>query len=354
MKRHVAAGARDGLQRLLLAALVVLLVVGYVGGQELPPIPLAIRDVTTIPGVSARPVVGETRCDVSGNVYLRMLQGGDPLAAPVVKLPPDGKAATRFDVRSVRGFERSVAYDFAVSLRGEVYLVTAEEEGKPAVVVFREDGTYDRTIRPESLREASRIQAFSSGELLILGTLGQERHQGSSERPVTAVFDGSGKLLRVVNLPKEPAAGGRGGLTGEEREQLLDLQRAFPGDDGNVYVFRPRTLFRVGSPTPIWVVSPAGEVVRTVNATPPDETFKAFAIRQGGGRIAVQFIETKEGGSLLRHILSILDAETGEKLVDYDVPIGVGGLLACYTPNGFSFLGRGKEGEVTLEFAPLK
>jgi hypothetical protein len=345
--------APKGLRWFLLPPLLVAALAAYLKGQEVPRIPLTIKGGTEIPGMFTGPVLGPTRCDVGGNVYLRMYQADDPLAAPVVKLPRDGKAVTRFDMRAARGFERGEAYGFAVSLRGEVYILAAAEEGKPAVVVFRQDGTYDRTIPLDSLDAASRIQVFSSGELLISGRF-RRRGQEVSERRVTAVFDASGRVLQVVRLPEEPTAEGEAALKGEEKEQLLELQEGFPGDDGNVYVFRPRTLLRPGSPTPIWVVSPAGEVIRTIKAKPPDEAFRAFEVRQGGGRIAVQFIETKKGGPASRHILSVFNAETGEKEADYEVPIGVGGLLACYTPNGFSFIGTGKEGQLTLEFAPLK
>lgn len=182
MKREMVARPRAGWEASIFAPVVFLLLRGHLASQELPPIPLTIKDVTTNPAVSAGPVLGRTRCDVAGNVYVRILQAEDPLTAPVVKLPRDGKTPTRFDVRSVRGFEKNVAYDFAVSLRGEVYLVTAEEGGEPVVVVFRENGTYDRTISLDRFREASRIQVFSSGELLILGTL----DEGGEERPIRA------------------------------------------------------------------------------------------------------------------------------------------------------------------------
>lgn len=118
------------------------------------------------------------------------------------------------------------------------------------------------------------------------------------------------------------------------REEFWSGQ-AVSADDGNVYLLRPSKGAVVD------VLSPGGEIVRRLTLNPPDSSFNAGSVRVAGGNVVVEFVQNIPGdrqNRISQIIYSVFDTEKGEKLYDYEGPSGMMGILACYTPNYFTFL----------------
>jgi hypothetical protein len=97
------------------------------------------------------------------------------------------------------------------------------------------------------------------------------------------------------------------------------------GEDGNAYLMR-RT-----SPATVYVISPSGELLRSLKIEPPESGQMPNDMQISGNRIAVQFSETN---------LTVADATTGQTLANYLGEGNVQGVLVCYSakPERFSFL----------------
>jgi len=310
-------------------ALALLLAADVLAAQQ--TIKLRVTETIPVPGVWVGPIMVPVKCDAKRNIYYRGYQRGNPMAAPVVKISAEGKHGPVFALDSVPGFEGGPFKDFAVSLRGGVYLLAGREK-EQVIVSFDEDGKYISTIKLESRFAPAQIASFPSGEFLVTGMELRLAKEGvPSGEPFTAIFDGRGELTKRLDLPDDvkPAARPK---EGEDPNPAISLGMAMPGDDGNIY------SMRFASPPVVHVISPGGEVLRRMAIAPPAGNFRAITMKVAGGKLVVQFEENDPATDIAQRVFSLLDAETGEKILDYEPAPEVGGAFACYTPNGFTFL----------------
>ena len=120
------------------------------------------------------------------------------------------------------------------------------------------------------------------------------------------------------------------------------------GDDGNVYLMR-RT-----SPATIYVISPSGELVRTVKIEPARHGWASVDMQVSNERIAVEFSDCSAArcdGS----VFAVANAVSGERLTDYtDEPRF--GTLVCFAaaPERFTFLTVSKDNVLQVINAETK
>jgi hypothetical protein len=320
--------------------------------QESSLLELEVGKEVTVLNEYAGPMFNEAKCDADGNIYFRRYQE-DMFTSPVTKVSRDGKQVTRIPFDAVPGIEgRLTATDFGVSLRGEAFYITRDSKGRVRVVRYAKDGTYNSTTDIGHIRVAIKVAMFSSGQFLVSGTRALGVGYPSAEESFTGVFDFDGSLIRRVSLPGDREKIALDKPTNvesiTEHQKEISSQVAVPAEDGNVYLFRP------GSPAQIWVVSPKGDVLRSFLPEGPSDKMRARSIKVAGGRIVVQFSESTGDGHVVREIVSLFDASTGERMADYEVPMGLSGMLACYTPDGFIYLGANQQQQLLLKLAPLK
>lgn len=299
-----------------------------------PTLTLMIKNTVQVPSQSRRPVMEPVRCDSEGNVYVRGYQFPRPKAAPVLKFSADGKNVVTFSLDSAPGFAKGTPFDaFAVGPRGEVFVLTFKNKDELDLVSFRKDGEYDSAAKVELLFIPAQVVVFPSGEFLASGVGVPNKEGGPVGEPLTAMFDRNGRLITKV---------ARGAGTTSEQQQSkaqpgqlppqVSLAKAEVGDDGNVYLMgsavRPTVL----------VISPAGKVVRRLELRPPSPAAKPWAMKVGGGKIIIEFTETDNHGQQATTGFSAYDAEDGNLSAEYVSPPELGGALACYSPNGFTFL----------------
>jgi hypothetical protein len=99
---------------------------------------------------------------------------------------------------------------------------------------------------------------------------------------------------------------------------------------------------RATSPAIVYVISPAGEVIRKiVVSAPTDKGLPDFRIRVVKNRLTVKF--DRECDSALSFescqgaLYTVVDATTSRRLADYGAGDKTAGLLACYAPDSDRF-----------------
>ena len=137
-------------------------------------------------------------------------------------------------------------------------------------------------------------------------------------------FDPPPEPAKLAGKPR-PTASGKSAPT-------LDLADAEVGVDGNIYAMRN------SSPALIYVISPAGKVVRTLKLSAPVAGALPGTFHVSSNRLAVSF--GKEGSSML----VVIDAQTGRRISTYLGPGSLGTSFACYSADDgvFTFLNLGE------------
>lgn len=150
-----------------------------------------------------------------------------------------------------------------------------------------------------------------------------------------------------VTTPKAKADLPRyaGAPVGVGLEEAIGTGAIGIGYAGNAYVIR-----NTKSPT-VFVVSPAGQVVRRMVLKPPVTGLWRTASSLSGARAAVDFgtLSNAQTGTLGQSkVYALYDLMTGKLLESYRPSPELGFAFACYTQNAFIFIGAKPDGSLTL------
>lgn len=351
----------------ILAAL-TLLIVTYDSSIEsdmnqAQSIRLRVQNETLLSGEKGGIVMVPLKCDERGSVYVRGYRSDDPVGVPVVKFSAEGRRVTTFDVRAIPVLKESgVAADFAVGLRGEVFMLVLKSPEERVIVKFRSDGRFDTQFELSPFFDPSTIAVLSSGEMLVSG-LKYSRERSEAVQPITALYDRSGKLIKVLELRDDvqfedkqrerpesdsPKPDATPDVSEIERYASVSLGAA-EAEGRNFY------LMRAESNPIVFVISESGDVVHRFVAASPGPGFRPVTMKVAGGRVAIQFEETaaddKQNRGVSKQVFAIFDSSSGEKLLEYTTPAEVGGAFACYSPDAFIFLSTGHN--LALKFQKL-
>jgi hypothetical protein len=300
------------------------------------PLKLAIADRLPIHDVTATAMLLPLRCDSDGNYYVRFFHGRSPMKEPIYKFGHDGSKLATFTISSDPDLNGGT--DFAIGKNGEVYQLSDTSKGT-FVALFSKDGPIRKKIKLSAKLDASRIEVFESGELLIVGVEQETEANPEPHRAYSAIFDGDGKLLRRIteeNDKNYEEAAKRGDDQFFDRNQggggnfAISRGNVVQGSDGNVYVLRWTT------PARVFVVSPAGQILRsfTIDPGPGLEHKKPAGFHENRGRLAVQFEGDRFDPTSVIRVVSL----TGDDYTTYD-STGLGVAFACYLDQErFAFL----------------
>jgi hypothetical protein len=312
-----------------------------------PAITLKATAAGDIP-ISRPSVVMSAMCDDAGNVYTRPFDPDDPMAssqAPVLEVTP-GKTAG--SLRITHTFQPPHGARTFFVREGELYVLTGPHD----VVEFASSGPVKTQVPLEGLDsgiEVWHLAVFKSGEYLLFGVTGK-----NLRTPLTAVFTPDGRLVKKIYEPEDEDARlkAEGGdprydicCSNSGNAFAFDNADVAAGADGNVY------LLHGVSPPLIYVISPAGEVVRKLRIDAGDPALTANSIRFYAGRLAVGFDWL---GHVPQNLIKVIDLK-GNSIADYEVRESASDLdpiLACYGSEGFTLVPRG--GDTTLHLFTVK
>ena len=323
---------------------------GQQNGAGDPPIPLAVTTTVKTPLQAA--LLGRSKCDEDGNVYLRPLdaarsKGNTHLQTPVQKIGTDGTPATLYRT-SGDDPEDFIVRDFALTPSGDFYEIAyLGKTGQGYVLSFSGDGTEKSRLKLEGPRFIPvRFTVFKSGEYLISGAT-----PWPDASSFTAVFDTSGKLVKRLSEPvekKEKSESSRDtGATPDSAIRAAEKGEATSGSDGNVY------LLRATSPAQVLAISPGGEVLRKFSVDPGRSGMTPRSIKASRDGLAITFMDERSKGpeTVLETVTYSGDPVAHYIITDQKVPAV---LLACYASDGFTFATSSADGFVYLQMIATK
>jgi len=194
-----------------------------------PTVALRLKETTILAPAAPNAVRAGTKCDSSGDVFLRFAYF-DPVRARVdadsgvSEVIPESKRIVAYGQSplSTTDYPNSNLRSFNVTPRGAVHALIStrrnpsDGEPRPAleyyVERFKDDGTTDSINHIEAPPGAARwfpdlLAAFGDGNLLIAGTVSgstdPDHPSASSWRPFTAMYDPTGRFIRELTLPDD-------------------------------------------------------------------------------------------------------------------------------------------------------
>lgn len=339
---------KPGMRLLAIATLLLLAVSGSVAQHDsavqtrparVPPSAIALQETSRKSIVSeiGGAFMGLSKCDADGNLYIRKYASDRPLLGPVVKINAEGKRTALFDPVAFSKLELDRADAFSPASDGGLYQIAQSGVIEPRIYAlhFSADGSPASPIRLEAGFEVYSFAAFLKGNLLLSGFERDVINGKDVGRAVTEVFSSDGRRLTQLSfdraLERVRTAGKPGAKTVDESGKsapTLDLADAEVGVDGNLYAMRN------SSPALIYVISPVGEVVRTLKVAAPVAGAQPGTFHVSGNRLAVSF------GNDDSQMLVVTDAQTGRRIATYFDPGAAGTAFACYAADDgvFTFI----------------
>jgi hypothetical protein len=303
-----------------------------------------------------------SKCDADGNLYIRKYATDRPLLSPVIKIDPEGKRSALFDPVALSQLQLDRADAFSPAPDGGLYQIASSGILKPQIYVihFSSDGSPSPPIRLDADFEPYQFAAFPSGNLLVSGMQRNLGNKADAGRPFTAVFSADGRLLAQISFEPPPgpaASSGRAagkaaakaaGTDTQKPAPGLDLSDAEVGADGNIYALRR------SSPALVYVISPAGKVVRTLKVIAPAADVMPDAFHVSKNRMAISFRQERYASLWNDHgwsrMLVVSDAQTGQRIATYSDSAALGQSFACYSADDaeFTFLHLGEKNELEV------
>lgn len=316
----------------------------------------------------------QLQCDSDGNLYMLAHSAEDSSKDYILKISSDGEQTTQIDpgtVPELHGFQISTV--FTPGPGGEIFLIiskniseetsaqetsyqtTEEKERKVEVYI----ASFDRgknvlsNVKLDYPVEPQAIAAFDSGELLVSGVVSSFRQDRGSQRKeyFAGIFTRDGLLLQKVDLGRNTEISQQASTTqdGSADPEATNIARAGRADGSSVYLMQ----WHPQGPA-FLLISSEGKVVHTIQVSSPKRA-KLRDVRFAEGRMVAAFMKTIELPGNPRGVLAtdseifqVLNAETGEKLAEYERRRPFLGNLACYASDTFMFLRVGENQRLEL------
>jgi hypothetical protein len=287
-------------------------------------------------------------CDGAGNVYVRRIEskktGPERAALPIRKISPEGnmvgtlRLLDAFPRYRTDGGVEMVSKGVFVTGDGRVFEVV-DVRGEVFVVEFAPDGSVKAKTKLATPFYAQPwlLAVFKSGEYLLTATTGLD-----NLTPFTAVFSTDGRMVKAIYEPEDedarkkasPADWGSRPIGTVGGADFVSKGDVAAGSDGNVYL-----LHGTASPALVYVISPAGEVVRKLRIDAGDQDLLARSIKFYSGRLAVEF-DRWFNFDTHQNVIKVTDLE-GNSIADYRMRPVEGNhalYLAGYGSDGFTFV----------------
>ncbi len=315
----------------------------------MPPIPLQVSSTINVASEMGGAFMSPSRCDEDGNLYVRKYASDRPMLGPVVKIDGRGQRSALFDPSSFSQLNLTRADSFTPASDGGIYQIAQSGVENPRIYVlhFSPDGSPSSPVRLDADFEVYSFAAFPSGNLLVSGLERDLQNKHDPGHSVTAVFSADGRLFAHLSFDQsgaknsENSAARQGSAAHPESEKSLpvpDLTDAEVGIDGNLYALRN------SAPALIYVISPAGKILRTITVAAPVKGIAPSSFHVSQNRVAVAF--DSESGE----ILVVVDAQTGERIATYSRADIAGTTFACYSADesAFTFVRLGEKNELEI------
>lgn len=312
---------------------------------------LVLKEEVALPGQYSGVFSAQMQCDSEGNVYVRQPAPG--WRDPILKLRPDGEVV-KYSVAEVpvdRLQPQGGGLAYFVARDGEVHQIAQVPRTYEIYVVrWKKDGSFGGSTRLEArFAPNGPLAVFPSGEIVVSGFAPHDSDL-PRDTPMTLLFDKEGRLVRELVLEGDRYDERHTEATEQQQEEDRTKQRsavslgdAVIGTDGNLYLLR-RSL-----PARVFVLSPNGELVRTLTVESGDPELLPAKLAERDGKVAVFLYNFEQPET----VLVVADAHTGQTLERYTVERKLGRAFACYEKEGFTFFLRRGRNIGLLRAGPL-
>jgi hypothetical protein len=315
---------------------------------------LELSGAKAIISTASSGVMEPVRCDDDGNLFARFTAGNTLLRSPVSRVSADGSAKVVFDLLSTAERRDWKVVDFYPGDGGDLYELAQSPAADYFVVRFSADGQVQRSTQINAHIPVSLFHLLYLGNdrFLVDGVRNATKNSSGGvapERPFTATLSDDGNVMKEIQLKQDPAGAKKeGGRTnaGEVPGAAVSLGTATLDESGNIY------LVRSSVPAKIYVLSAAGQFIRTLTVDSPLENAELGRVRVNGRQLVAQFFRPTKGDDPDPTVFRVVNSQTGEFIADYPQVPGFGGSFACYTPGHFVFLGAAKGIETIFHAAP--
>lgn len=293
---------------------------------------------------------GRAHCDSEGNFYLRGMKSNfqEAFFAPLGKYDSAGELKASLAAPDIPDRKLSLG-QLTIDNDDNVYIAAvAVARGKREIgyaLKFDKEGKLKSTIRLEAPVRPDNVVGLKGGELLVSGRRIPQDDDDSRNEAYTGIFSEDGKLVKRLGFDEDSFLKERADSDafGADSTVAIVWGSAASSADGNAYVMRAT------SPAKIHVISPAGEVVRTLTVDPEDPRLLAHWLQESGGALVIVFSKIGAPGKIIK----VVDRYTGESLATYD-PGPIGSALGCFNPpSDFTFIGQ-EAGKMQLVHAVPK
>ena len=274
------------------------------------------------------------KCDGDGNIYLRY-PSRSPSTFDVARISPDGSTTASYRYYEQAELKNAFAEDFAIANDGKVYVLLQFSQKKMIVAEFSSNGQFEN--KTELLMadgvDPSQLVVLNDGSFFISGIkIGGGQQSGE---PFNVIFTSSGKMAREFSFKGDVSAAVSPKSTSgpADANPSVRFGRALLGQDGYLYVMRAT------SPAIIYVISPGGEVARTLKLQAPIKRGIPVAMMVNAGRLAIEFSDP-DAQDVSDTTIRVVSATTGDTVADYKIVRELTEALACYTNDKFTFLGN--------------
>ena len=287
---------------------------------------------------SREAIVMDVRCDDQGNVYSRPFDPDKPIeqfSAPIQVVTSEAKPSKSIPANG-RFFPA----------KGKLYVLSQNVNSELVVKELADDGSVraQTELHLGSYVAVQHFAVFNSGEYLVVGFAGTITATKPHLRtPLTAVFAADGHLIKKIYEPEDEDA--RQHAEGSDPKYFRccsDSDNEFvgwnadvtAGTDGNVY------LLHGAYPQLVYVISPAGEVLRKFQVDSGNPELTSNSIKFYDNRLAIGF---DWPGETPESLIKVVDLN-GSSIADYKVkegPKDSSPILACYNSAGFTLMPRG-------------
>jgi hypothetical protein len=306
-----------------------------------------------IEDVVAYGLVKEMACDAAGNIFAPAMRKYTEATDSVVRIRPDGQSYLRFSLGQARQLRGGDITDFAVEPNGEVFVLARQvlkyadlevpqEFGNTFLIHYDRDGKVIGQLRlavDTNDFEPTGFAVLQDGETLVVG----RAHASTRLRVLAQVFRGDGGLKSRLNLGGEGSEASKTGRIASTRVVRPKAIRV----GNSIYVLRGTTG------EPVYALSDAGELLRSIPLKGPDIEFSAPLV-QGNELIVHKHLPAPEDLSSQepRSEYAVFDLQTGSlvRTLSWN-QAGVG--LACSSLGKMVFMGQdqtpGGEGWVIFQ-----
>lgn len=307
-------------------------------GQENRPIPLTnLKRTPIFVSIPGRGIIGNANCDSDGNIYLRrQLPRTDAGLAPLYKISKDGQSVLAYDFSNL-DLPNAVLSDFSITPDDEVYALIESRNGSAIAKMSREGSVQSKALLeapvglvPTQLANLSRSRFFVSGSMY------DGEHPEVRPLAFVGIYDAAGRLLQEITPARTKAKSDKT-LDFAKVQAAIETGVMIPARDGRIFWLKNT------DPAEINVFSSDGKILHQFKVPSPEKDFSPSTMKLSGGRLILDFNNSKWNSdsdpTSILDLFSVVDAETGNAIIQYARPGRIKGAFICQREDEFVFAG---------------